>query len=98
MKTISVEDLKNKMEENSALSLIDVRDSREFEEGEIKPSININIMDPSFASRALDLDPDQTHYVFCRSGGRSASACQFLNKNGFDAVNVEGGIIAWNQL
>ena len=34
-------------------------------------------------------------YVICRSGGRSARATEWLNLNGFDAINVKGGMGAW---
>ena len=33
----------------------------------------------------------------CRSGGRSARAGKFLLDQGFDVVNLEGGMIAWAQ-
>jgi rhodanese-related sulfurtransferase len=33
--------------------------------------------------------------VLCRSGGRSAQACEFLTANGFtDVVNLAGGMLA----
>jgi rhodanese-related sulfurtransferase len=31
----------------------------------------------------------------CRSGARSASAAEFLRRQGVDAVNLEGGMQAW---
>jgi rhodanese-related sulfurtransferase len=42
-----------------------------------------------------DLEQDRTIVVVCRSGNRSASATNFLNRNGLDAVNLSGGMIAW---
>ena len=42
------------------------------------------------------LKREQEVYVYCRSGGRSAQAVEFLGNNGFAKVfNVEGGILAW---
>jgi rhodanese-related sulfurtransferase len=46
------------------------------------------------ASR-LDELPEGTIYVLCHSGGRSARVTQFLEQQGYDAVNIDGGITAW---
>jgi rhodanese-related sulfurtransferase len=37
-------------------------------------------------------------YVVCRTGGRSGRGKDFLNSNGFTAVNVNGGMVAWKEL
>jgi adenylyltransferase/sulfurtransferase len=34
-------------------------------------------------------------YVYCKSGSRSAEAVDLLRARGVDAVNVEGGVLAW---
>jgi rhodanese-related sulfurtransferase len=37
-------------------------------------------------------------YIICRSGGRSAQACQMFEKAGYsNVINVEGGTLAWEQ-
>ena len=33
--------------------------------------------------------------MLCHSGGRSARVTQFLEQQGYDAVNVDGGILEW---
>lgn len=43
----------------------------------------------------LDELPDGRVYVLCQSGTRSARVVAFLEEQGYDAVNVEGGIAAW---
>ena len=40
---------------------------------------------------------DETVYVVCAKGGRSAKAVQFLRNRGIDAVNVAGGTGAWAE-
>lgn len=45
----------------------------------------------------LDELPDGTIYVMCHSGGRSAKVTAYLEQHGYDAVNVDGGITAWEQ-
>jgi len=43
----------------------------------------------------LDELPEGTVYVLCHSGGRSAKVTAYLEQQGYDAVNVSGGITAW---
>jgi rhodanese-related sulfurtransferase len=39
---------------------------------------------------------DRDVVIYCRSGARSAHACQFLAAQGIDRLyNLEGGIIHW---
>lgn len=41
--------------------------------------------------------PDSRVYVVCRVGGRSAQVTQYLLQQGLDAVNVDGGMLSWEQ-
>lgn len=88
-----VEGFKN--DENSVI--IDVRTPEEKAEGLIPNSTNMNIMEQSFPAKVMDLDKSKNYYVYCRSGGRSASACQFMDKQGLTVYNLLGGIQAWNS-
>jgi len=54
-------------------------------------------MEQSFPAKVMDLDKTKSYYVYCRSGGRSASACQFMDKQGLTVYNLLGGIQAWNS-
>ena len=45
-----------------------------------------------------ELDNEQLHYVICKSGMRSACACQFLEEHGYKAINVQGGMTAFGNL
>ena len=48
------------------------------------------------AGAAVDgLQPDTRVYVYCKTGVRSGEAVDLLRARGVDAVNVEGGILAW---
>ena len=46
-------------------------------------------------ARLDDLPEGDPLYVTCRGGGRSARVAAWLNQNGFDAVNVAGGMGEW---
>ncbi|MBA0052766.1 rhodanese-like domain-containing protein [Streptomyces sp. AJS327] len=41
--------------------------------------------------------PVRRVHVICRVGGRSAQVTQYLLQQGLDAVNVDGGMLAWEQ-
>ena len=45
-----------------------------------------------------ELDKDQLHYVICKAGMRSACACQFLAEQGYDVINVQGGMTSFENL
>lgn len=43
-----------------------------------------------------ELPKDREILIHCRSGGRSAKACEYLAEKGFkDCINLEGGILDW---
>jgi len=78
--------------------LLDVRTPEEYQEGHIANSKSINFYDKDFADQVKNLDKNTPVYVYCRSGGRSASAMAMLSEQGIREVyNLEGGIIAWGR-
>ncbi|MFY7930498.1 MAG: rhodanese-like domain-containing protein [Oligoflexus sp.] len=84
--------------ESGAVQLIDVREADEF--ADCAPSIGVNVPLSRLLQEAdtllKDMDRKAPTYLFCRSGRRSASACEKLADLGFDNLyNVEGGILAW---
>ncbi|AEL10098.1 hypothetical protein SPPN_03290 [Streptococcus pseudopneumoniae IS7493] len=44
------------------------------------------------------MDKDRLHYIICKSGMRSARACQFLSEQGYEVINVQGGMTAFEEL
>lgn len=94
---ISVKEFKEKIQSDE-VNLLDVRTQKEFDEGRIANSTNIDVMNPSFGSEVDDLDKDKTTLVYCRSGARSGSAMNMMSDMGFKEVyNLDGGIMAWEQ-
>lgn len=98
MKNLIATEFQQKIQEDSDAVIIDVRSPQEEVEGLIENSINMNIMDPDFTEKVKQLDAKKNYYVYCRSGGRSSSACQFMDAHDLNTYNLVGGIIAWNQL
>ncbi|MGW5050805.1 rhodanese-like domain-containing protein [Actinokineospora sp. NPDC004072] len=73
-------------------TLLDVREPDEWAAGHAPGAVHIPMGE--LAGR-LDELPDAPLHVICRSGGRSARVTAYLNANGWDAVNVEGGMQSW---
>ncbi|WP_029089545.1 rhodanese-like domain-containing protein [Brevibacterium album] len=74
--------------------ILDVREDHEWEAGHIDGAQHIPLADLPARYGELPLDDDI--YVVCRTGGRSRQAVAWLNQNGFDGINVSGGMGAWN--
>lgn len=72
-----------------ALPIIDVREVDEFARGHVPNAKNIPLS--QLAERFEELDQTKPYYIICQSGGRSATACQFLGGKGCDITNVLGG-------
>lgn len=96
MKSISVEELKSKMDQGASFQLVDVREQYEREicslDSEHIPLENLlNELDR--------LRRDVPVILHCRAGDRARAAVAALEqKHGFDNVyNLEGGIIAWAE-
>jgi rhodanese-related sulfurtransferase len=72
--------------------LLDVREQDEWDAGHVSGALHIPIGE--VVERLGEL-PDEKLYVLCRVGGRSAQVVQYLVAQGRDAVNVDGGMYAW---
>ena len=85
------ENLKNVIEKGALI--VDVRTPEEFEEGNIKGSLNIPLDE---IEKAMEwLQKDVPTVLVCASGGRSAHAVMVLKANGYEKV-YNGG--SWDSL
>ena len=73
--------------------VVDVREAWEFEGGHVPSArhIALNTIPDNLAS----VPRDQKIWVICQSGGRSMTAANYLEAQGFDAVSVAGGTGSW---
>ena len=95
MKEITFNDF-YQLYQNEQLSLVDVREVEEFETLHLEGAQNLPL---SQLTDIYDqLDKDLLHYVICKSGMRSARACQFLAEQGYEVINVQGGVTAFENL
>lgn len=96
MKEITVEEFKQWLDEKRDFQLIDVREPYEHEAanlgGNLVPLATVPL-------NVEKIEKDKPVVIHCRSGARSANACQFLEQNhGFDNVfNLKGGILAYKN-
>lgn len=78
--------------------VLDVRTAGEFNGGHIANALQANWNDPNeFESRTQHLNKQETVYVYCQAGGRSAAAQAYLIEKGFKVVNLEGGMSNWKM-
>jgi len=83
-------------EEGDQLLLYDIRTPAEYQQGMIRGG-KLTPLDvvPSMMN---DIPSDKTVVFYCRSGVRSANACEYVNEQlGLDTINLAGGIISWYQ-
>jgi rhodanese-related sulfurtransferase len=95
MKTITVEELKKRLDKDDIL-LIDVREPAEHRSERIQGACLIPLGEVSPEKLPSKSKPIVIH---CRSGKRSAEACAKLLEADpeLDVYSVEGGITAWQQ-
>lgn len=90
-KAPTIEEGLAKMAEIPGAVLLDVRSEQEYGEGHLEGSINI----PVNKLPAISLPKETPIFVYCLSGARAQRAAVFLQKMGYDAVNI-GGIADYN--
>ena len=94
--TISVSELKEKIDRKDNFQLIDVREPSEFEIVRIPGSVLIPKQGFLDGSALAGLPQDKPIILHCKSGVRSAECLAILKNAGFaDATHVQGGVIAW---
>lgn len=81
-------------EDKAGVTLLDVRDPKEFAEGHISGAINIPAN--TFAALSAGLEKEKKVVVYCNSGGRSYNAYRKLQK--MDFKNISQAIFAdWQE-
>lgn len=75
------------------LTVVDVREPVEWEHGRIEGAVHVPLQ--QLPEHVEALPRDQQLLVVCKVGGRSAQATVFLQQQGFEAVNLSGGMLEW---
>src|SRR5205085_10366832 len=94
---LSADSMKMIIEKKQGI-ILDVRTPEEFAEGHIPGAINIDYNDDHFENGLDSLKKEETYYVYCRSGKRSAAAVDIMDKKGFKKIyHYHGGILEWKE-
>ena len=93
VKTITGEELKNKLETNTSLQLLDVRTPDEYQEAHLSHARLVPV--DELRDHLQELDPSQETVVYCRVGLRGYLAARILLQHGFTNVsNLTGGFLS----
>ncbi|MGE5700945.1 MAG: rhodanese-like domain-containing protein [Clostridia bacterium] len=104
--SITVEELKKRLESGENLVLLDVRDEEKFLQGSLQwngtatrniPYVQMRDQNEE-ALAALDTLPHNAMLItLCTSGNKANKAATLLNESGLKAVSLEGGLTAWKN-
>ncbi|WP_393964761.1 rhodanese-like domain-containing protein [Exiguobacterium sp. S22-S28] len=93
MKRFTAKEVQEKLENGEQLNIIDVREVDEVKEGKIPEAIHIPLGLVEF--KMNELDKKKQYVMVCRSGARSGRATTYLEGQGFDVINMDGGMMAY---
>ena len=83
---------------DTTVVLLDVRTPQEFAQGCIEGALNIDVKDSLFIKNVQAAIPAGAKVaVYCRSGRRSMMAAEQMLEKGYVPVNLDGGILAWQE-
>jgi adenylyltransferase/sulfurtransferase len=97
LEEITATELKNRLESEKDLQVIDVREPHEFEIARIPNTKLIPLGD--VVKRSGEIDDNRPAILHCKGGVRSAKAIHALKDAGFTGrlINLKGGITAWSD-
>lgn len=99
IKTITLEDLKKRLESGDRLVLVDVREDQELRNGFIPSAIQVPRSYLEMRAEQKLPDKKATIVVYCAGGTRSAFAAQKLAELGYDNVlSANPGFVRWKDL
>ena len=75
--------------------VVDVREDWEFQAGHVPSAEHIPLN--TIPDRLAEIPKDQPVWVICQAGGRSMTAANYLEAQGYDVVSVAGGTGSWIQ-
>ena len=76
-----------------SIELIDIREPHERDAGHVPGSRHIPLA--KLSQEAESIDRDKPLVLYCRMGSRSGMALQAFKASGYDAHDLDGGLLAW---
>ncbi|MCA1727099.1 MAG: rhodanese-like domain-containing protein [Actinobacteria bacterium] len=86
-------DARTVFERRDEVQILDVREPHEWEDGHVEGSVHMPLN--QLLAQDAELDPAKPVAVVCSMGSRSEVGALMLRARGYDAYNVEGGLIEW---
>ncbi|MGB3918518.1 sulfurtransferase [Thiothrix litoralis] len=86
-------ELAEHLKTSEPLQILDVREEWEYDIAHLEGSTLLPL--GQLAGKMAQLDSSREWLVVCHHGIRSAHACYYLERNGFQVVNLTGGIDRW---
>ena len=81
---------------NNEVVVIDVRTNKEFKEGNIETSFNLDFQKREFIDSLYKLDKNKEYLIYCASGNRSLKASHIMKSLGFKIIyNYKKGYKDW---
>ncbi|OEH92131.1 rhodanese-like domain-containing protein [Bacillus solimangrovi] len=93
IKEITPQEVEEQLSNGKQLNIIDVRENDEVEQGMITVAKHIRMGD--IPQRLNELDKGEEYIIVCRSGGRSHNTGVFMQEQGYNVINMVGGMLAW---
>lgn len=92
-KELHAQDIANRLKKGERFEILDVREPDEWMSGHIPFARHIPLA--QIPDRRNEIDNNKEYVVVCRSGNRSARACEYLSAHGFRVINMAGGMSEW---
>lgn len=92
---IAPHELNEKLKDKRKFLLIDVRQPEEFKSGHVPGAKLIPLGELN--RRINELPKDKEIACICATGSRSSSAARMLSKQGYNVINVRGGMYLWSR-
>lgn len=104
MTGISPEELRERLQNDATIRIVDIRSPEDYEEEHIEGSENLPVReallsgDVDEALELLDDLPDEAEIVtVCDAGHMSGETANMLREQGYDAKALDNGLNGWNQ-
>lgn len=95
---VSIKDLKDAIDANKEMVILDVREPNEYDVAHIPDAINVPRGLLEFSIWTVVPNKEEKIFVYCKTGARAALATKLLNEMGYkNAVAVNTGGVAWVQ-
>jgi rhodanese-related sulfurtransferase len=95
---VTIKDLKDAIDGNTKMVILDVREPNEYDVAHIPEAINVPRGLLEFSIWTAVPNQEEKIFVYCKTGARAALATKLLNELGYkNAVAVNTGGVAWVQ-